>query len=220
LDGKHSDFIYKSLTDIEKANLENTSPEFKYLMQEYHDGILLFDLTDKNVWSKAVKDSVGLKNFYEKNKEEYKIQIKADLSIFKYADKKALKKAEKILKDKAVQKYTDEEIVKQVADGDAEKFKLLTTGVFSKNDNPDADIIINGLRDGSIKKEQLYYVNEAANTITYFNNIIDSQGKPFEEIKGLVISDFQNDLEKKWIDQLKTKYPVKINDAVLNKIDK
>jgi peptidyl-prolyl cis-trans isomerase SurA len=214
---KYSDFIYQSLTSIEKDGLEEKNPEFKYLMQEYHDGILLFDLTDKAVWSKAVKDSVGLHGFYEKNKEDYRVQTKVDLSIFKYSDKNILKKAQKTLENKQNKNLTDDQVVSEV--GNSDKFKLISAGVFSKNDNPEADWVIKGIKDGSIKKDQPFAVNSDNNIVVYINKVIDSEGKPFDEIKGLVISDYQNFLEKLWIDSLKKKYPVKINEDVLNKIN-
>jgi peptidyl-prolyl cis-trans isomerase SurA len=219
VDEKYSDFVYQSLENIEKNDLEKTNSDFKYLMQEYHDGILLFDLTDKMVWSKAVKDSLGLREFYEKNKENYRVQTKADLSIFNYSDKKTLKNAEKLLNNKIDKNLTDEQIVKEISGGVKEKFQLIYSGLYSKNDNPSADKVIIGLKDGSIKKNQKIVVYPETQTIVFINKIEDSEGKPFEEIKGIVISDYQNLLEEKWIESLKKKYPVKINEAVLNKIN-
>jgi len=176
-------------------------------------------LTDKMVWSKAVKDSLGLREFYEKNKENYRVQTKADLSIFNYSDKKTLKNAEKLLNNKIDKNLTDEQIVKEISGGVKEKFQLISSGLYSKNDNPSADKVIIGLKDGSIKKNQKIVVYPETQTIVFINKIEDSEGKPFEEIKGIVISDYQNLLEEKWIESLKKKYPVKINEAVLNKIN-
>ena len=63
----HDKYIVSSENQGNKPKLENKYPDFRFLMNEYHDGILLFDLTDKMVWTKAVQDSIGLSKFYDKN---------------------------------------------------------------------------------------------------------------------------------------------------------
>ena len=68
---QYKEYVNETLTKWENAHLEQKYPEFKALISEYRDGILLFDLTDQKVWSKAVKDTTGLKLFYEKNKNNY-----------------------------------------------------------------------------------------------------------------------------------------------------
>ena len=71
LQQSYKEFIDESVINFEDANLEAKYPDFKNLLKEYRDGILLFDLTDQKVWSKAVKDTAGLKAYYEKNKSNY-----------------------------------------------------------------------------------------------------------------------------------------------------
>ena len=68
---KYYDFVDESCIQYEDSKLEQKYPEFKSLMKEYRDGIMLFELTDKKVWSKAIQDTTGLKEFYEKNKNKY-----------------------------------------------------------------------------------------------------------------------------------------------------
>jgi len=70
--------------------LEEKHPDFKYLMKEYHDGILLFELTDQQVWSKAVKDTVGLQAFYDKNKNNYMWDERLDASVYTVRDPEIL----------------------------------------------------------------------------------------------------------------------------------
>ena len=84
------------------SKLEEKNIDFKVLMQEYHDGILLFDLTDRNVWSKAIKDTVGLKEFHQKNALNYMWGERLDAVIFtfkhgKVTEKDARKFVEKII---------------------------------------------------------------------------------------------------------------------------
>lgn len=86
-------FADKSLIEFEKANLPNKYQDYRMLVQEYHDGILLFQLMDERVWSKAVEDSVGLKAFYEQNKEKYKWGPRVQATVISAANKELLNKA-------------------------------------------------------------------------------------------------------------------------------
>ena len=70
----------------EKDRLDQKYPEFRYLMEEYHDGILLFNITDDKVWSKAVKDTAGLQQYYDLHKKNYKWQTRADVSKYSTRD--------------------------------------------------------------------------------------------------------------------------------------
>jgi peptidyl-prolyl cis-trans isomerase SurA len=86
-------FADKSLIEYEKANLTNKHQDYRMLVQEYHDGILLFQLMDEKVWSKAIEDSVGLKTFFEQNKEKYKWGPRAHATVISAANKELLNKA-------------------------------------------------------------------------------------------------------------------------------
>ncbi|MBC5774022.1 peptidylprolyl isomerase [Pontibacter sp. KCTC 32443] len=93
----YDNFVNKSLLDYERANLENKHADYRMLVREYHDGILLFQLMDEKVWSKAVEDSVGLKAYFEANKEKYKWGERADAIVISAANKDLLKAAQEQL---------------------------------------------------------------------------------------------------------------------------
>jgi len=88
LQQSYKEFVDESVINFEDANLESKYPEFRNLLKEYRDGILLFDLTDQKVWSKAVKDTSGLKAFYEKNKNNYLWDERAEVTTYKCANEK------------------------------------------------------------------------------------------------------------------------------------
>src|SRR5690606_11129760 len=94
----YSNWVEESVVNFEDTQLEKKYPEFANLYREYRDGILLFDLTDQKVWSKAVKDTAGLREFYEKNKEKYMWGERADVTIYKCIDDKVAKDVRKMLK--------------------------------------------------------------------------------------------------------------------------
>src|SRR4029077_9073371 len=97
-------FVDEACVNYEETQLDRKYPEYRNLMQEYRDGILLFDLTDRKVWSKAVKDSAGLQAFYEKNKNNYLWDERADVSTYKCANAEIAKEVRKMLEKKKGEK--------------------------------------------------------------------------------------------------------------------
>ena len=105
-------YLEKTAFEYADQHLEETYEEFRNLMKEYRDGMLLFEITDKNVWTKAVKDTTGLKEFYEKNKSKYRWEKRLKATIF-YAKNEDIAKAAQKLAAKAEKKnLSNEDIVK------------------------------------------------------------------------------------------------------------
>lgn len=196
--------------------LESKYQDFKVLMQEYHDGILLFDLTDRNVWSKAIKDTVGLKEFHHLNAAKYMWGERLDATIFtfknaKVSEKDARKFVEKIAKKNYNHDFSkiEELIAKLTKDSAAVEYKYEK---FSKGDNKFVD--------------QTNWQEGVSNTLTDGNNFIiilvnkklSPELKSLNEAKGIVTADYQNYLEKEWLQSLRQKYPFTINKEVLNTI--
>lgn len=94
----YDNYVEKSLLDYEKENLENKHIDYKMLVQEYRDGILLFQLMDEKVWSKAIEDTVGLQTFFQNNRENYKWDTRAEATILSAANKNLLARAQNLMK--------------------------------------------------------------------------------------------------------------------------
>lgn len=200
----YKQFVDESIVAYEESKLESKYPEFKALMQEYRDGILLFELTDKKVWSKAVKDTVGLKEFYEKNKENYKWDERADATIYTVTDEKTAKEVRKLI----AKKKSEKDILAAI--NKTSQLNLQTESkVFQKGENALVDA--NWTPGISADKK----LDNGKVTFVVVNKLLKPEVKTFNEAKGLVTADYQTYLEKEWLDQLRKKYKVEVNKDVL-----
>ncbi len=199
----------KAIIDFEEDRLPQKYPEYKQLINEYRDGILLFDITDKSVWSKAVKDSAGLRTFYENNKNKYQWPERADITIYKCADEKIAKEVRALLN----KKKTEKEITESINKKSQLNLSIQNTMVL-KGENPFID---KNWKIGVISENNTN-TNQNKIEVIVMNKILAPSPKTLLEAKGQVIADYQNYLEKQWINYLKQKYSVEMNRDVLMSI--
>jgi peptidyl-prolyl cis-trans isomerase SurA len=207
--GIYKTWVEESIVNFEDAQLEKKYVDFRNLLREYRDGILLFDLTDQKVWSKAVKDTSGLKDFYEKNKNNYLWAERAEVSTFKCLNEKVAKDVRKQIKDGKTQKEITESVNK------SSQLNLSIESVtYLKGENKNVDnnwkagVVANNINDDKEKKIFVIVVDK----------ILPKSPKSLAECRGLVTADYQNYLEKEWLDYLKKKYIVKVNNDVISTI--
>jgi peptidyl-prolyl cis-trans isomerase SurA len=205
-------FINEKAIEYEKSMLEVKHPEFKNLMDEYHDGILLFNLTDDMVWSKAVKDTAGLLEFYEKNKNNYMWGERINLSIYTFEDENLLKKVISIARKRAKKPISVLAVQTSLCGSDTIKCIQIEDKKLEKDDD-------------SLNKEILwqkgYSLQQKAGDkmkVFWVNDIIPPEPKRLNETKGLVTADYQTYLEKEWIKSLRDKYEIVVHEDVLDKI--
>lgn len=211
IDKMFEQYASQELMNYEEAHLEEKYPEFKNIMREYHDGILLFELTDKMVWSKAIKDTIGLEKFYEKNKNNYLWEDRVNASIYTCKDRSKLKQLSRMLKKRTRKGYSDKDFLAAFNSGD-ENYLNIENGIFSKGDHEIIDSIKwhKGVSEGMEKNGKP--------VIVVIHEIMKNQPKTLEEAKGVITSDYQNYLEQEWIRQLREKYPVTINQEIVNEM--
>ena len=223
------DWIEKECINLEDKNLESKYPEFKSLMQEYRDGILLFDLMDQKVWSKAVKDTVGLKNYFDLTKDKYKWDERIEASIFTCIDISVAERVKKLLSENSISSLSNEELSLldlgkgeyRLNEVDVEKIinninplnLKVENGKFIKGENShiDKNNISKGFTDFEFKENKIV-------VFALIHNILKPTYKDFNEAKGQLIANYQDYLEAVWINELEKKYPVKINDKLLRDI--
>lgn len=200
----YKQFVDEMAVAYEESRLDQKYPEFKALMQEYRDGILLFELTDEKVWSKAVKDTTGSKEFYEKNKNNYMWDERADASVYTCADSKIAAQVRALMKKKKSEKDIIAEVNKN-----SQLNLSVESRVFNKGENEYVDKNWNPGTSADIKDK------DNKTVIVVVNKLMKPEPKSYQDAKGMVTADYQNYLEKEWLESLKKKYPVTIDKAVL-----
>lgn len=200
----YNNWVDETIIAYEESKLEQKYPEFKALMQEYRDGILLFELTDKKVWSKAVKDTAGLKAFYEKNKENYKWDERADVTIYTAANEEIAKNVRKMLK-----KGKNEKEIMEAVNKSSQLNLQTESRLFNKGENAIVDANWNPGTSADKKLEN------GKISFVVVHKLLKPEPKTLAEAKGLVTADYQAHLEKEWLEELRKKYAVKVNREVL-----
>ncbi len=204
-------FSDAEVLEYEKSQLERKYPDFKALMREYQEGILLFEITKSEVWDKASKDTLGLKQYYEENKAKYKYEERATVVEYnlKTQSTKLLKKARKTATKKTASK---------VAEKINKKGKLLTFSEKVLDKKRLNQLGIKNLKKGAISSNQLN--DDNSTTFYVVREVIAPRQKSLKEAKGFVVADYQGQLEQEWIDTLRKEYTIKVNQEVLQSLVK
>lgn len=210
VDDQYKKWVKSVVLDYEESRLTEKYPAYKALVNEYHDGILLYEVMSDMVWNKAMKDTVGLKKFYESNKASYQWGDRIEADIFECYSKDAADKAYKLLQSDTAQAAN---VVRQI-NGNSElnirhrngKFEKDRTS-YLKNQN-----LSKGLNK-PFEVEGKFYVVKVSNTI-------EAMPKEFNEAKGAITSDYQNHLEKEWLEELARKHKIVVNSDVLYSLGK
>jgi peptidyl-prolyl cis-trans isomerase SurA len=203
----YEEFIENKILEVEETRLEEKYPDYKYLLKEYHDGMLLFEITDQKIWSKAVDDSVGLRNFYNDHKKSYMWDERWKGSLYFCSNEQIYNKVSKIVTKKSFgKKVTYEDLLKQF--NTEEEVLKITTDIFEQGENEIVDHLVWNKKYNDINKQYIVHKGE----------IIAPKVKEFNECKGLVISDYQDYLDNEWIKSLREKYNIIVNNLVLSSI--
>ena len=202
-------FIDEQVTTYYNENLENEFPEFKYVMDEYRDGLLLFDLMDREIWTKAKTDTLGLSNYFKQNIQNYQWKKRFDANIFSSTDKDVIAKAKKFLeKGKSI------DYIKEKLNKDGKINIMVKSGLFEE----DYDILpqYTNLSKGVanvVTKDQYHFVVEV-------KEVKQAEAKKLTDCTGKAVNDYQQYLESNWVNELRKEFDVKVNAAVFETIKK
>jgi peptidyl-prolyl cis-trans isomerase SurA len=208
IDASISDRIIK----YENSILENKYPEFRYLMNEFHDGILLFEISGRKVWNKVRDDSSGLKRYYEDRKQNYLTRKCIEGKIYLLHDQKGKKSFYSAYRKYSRKSGTDQLLLAKFNNKD-DSLLTITDGRWFEGDNKVIDNI------QWVTGEQNIEINSLPAVIT-ISRVINPEPIPLKDIQGEIMTAYQDYLENEWIKQLKAKYTVKTDNIVYDKVKK
>ena len=206
LETRLSDQIIK----YEDSMLEKKYPDFRYLMNEFHDGILLFEISGKKVWNRVSEDSAGLRDFYTRHRNEYLTRKGIEAKIY------TLRSPEKEKKfNSAYRKFSGkpdaDELMMAKFNRKSDSAVVITEGRWYAGDDPELDKF--DWKPGAEFRRMGKYPS-----IIVISRVIEPEPLPFEEVRGDMMTLYQNYLENEWTGQLKSKYTVKVDESVLAEV--
>ncbi len=202
------DFINASCDNYYRQHIEEFDQQAKAQLKEFSDANMLFFVMDKYVWNKASQDSVGLKKYYTQHANEYKWNKSVTALVISGANKATVAEVAEKIKNDPINWRTIIAAYGNEIYADSSRFE--------QDQLPVKQQLV--MEEGFQTQPQ---ANEAGDAFTFVRLIkiySEPEARSFDDAKGLVINDYQQQLENEWIDQLKKLYPVKINEAVLKTI--
>lgn len=213
LSRKSEAFIHNALLEYKKSRLEDDHPEFRDLMKEYYDGILLFNISDDLIWHQAVQDSAGLLKFYEAHKSDYMWKERAEISVYSVHDVTVLNQVRKLAKRRYARKWPAQDMTDRICGNDSSGCMVIEDVILERGTDPMIDRL--KWKKGTVQEIQ----QQDHIQIIAINNIIPPEPRAFNEIRGMIVADYQDYLEQQWVSELRAKYPVVVNKQILEKID-
>jgi peptidyl-prolyl cis-trans isomerase SurA len=202
-------FTESTVTQYYKDHLEKINPDFKFQMQEFFEGSLLFEVMERNVWSVASSDTNGLKTFYSTHAGQYTWKKSVSAIIFNCADSATANKIHGDMQKDPLQ-------WKQYAEA-SNGYALVDSSRFEISQLPTEEKLISKAWLSSVVNNP----NDGSSSFCYVAQVHpENELRNFDEAKGLVINDYQLFLEEKWLNEQKKKYPVKVDDAVFKTLSK
>lgn len=193
--------------DMRSDSISAIDQNMKYLIQEYHDGLLLYEISNREVWEKAAKDEAGLEKFYKKNKKKYTWDEPRFKGMAYYTkaeeDVEAVKKC---VKGKPFSEWA--ELLRTTFNSDSVLRIRVEKGIFKKGDNGIVDRNEFGVSDAVVKEKKGFPYYSSFGTML-------KAPEGMADVRALVVADYQDAMEKEWVETLKKRYPVVVNKDIL-----
>ncbi len=203
--GLAQDYAKNALLNYEREQLPEKYPDFRFLVQEYREGILLFDLTKNNVWDKASQDTAGLKAFYQENIADYEVGPR-----------------HRYVRVSAESRLVADAVIEDIKDG-ATGAELIQTFNMKSQLAVRVDTLTvlvgeNERIDEAVNGNLSTYAQDNRWIINHVIESLPAGPRPLNEIRGLVTTDYQKLLEEEWIESLRDTYDVEVNEEALSQI--
>lgn len=194
------------------AEMQATDPELDNLVREYHDGLLLYEISNREVWDKAAKDEAGLKAYFKKHKKQYKWdEPRYKGMVYHVKDEADIAAVKKCVKGLAFDKWA--EALRTTFNGDSVIRIRVEKGLFKKGDNGLVDKEVFGVADAKVKSVKGYPLDAVYGKI-------QKAPKEMDDVRGQVTADYQQELEKLWVAQLRKRYTFSVDEQVLKTVNK
>ena len=211
---KNSNGAYtkEEILDMRADSLAAGDMQMRYLIKEYHDGLLLYEISNQNVWDKAAKDEEALAKFFKKNKKKYaweEPRFKGmAYHVKEQGDVKAVADCVKKLK---FEDWND--ALRKTFNNDSIIRIRVEKGLFKKGDNKLIDREVFKVTDVKVDSVKGYPIDA-----TYGKLL--KKPEEYTDVRGLVTADLQDYLEKQWVADLRKKYTFSVNEEVLKTVNK
>ena len=202
-------YLESNLIGFYDQNLERDNKDFSFVYSEYKEGILLFNLLEKNIWNRAKEDSLGQQNYFNAHKEKYVWKRRLNLVLTQNTTEDAANEVRNMLENK-----TPLQDIKDALNTDGRTKVMVSSGTVEENYNrlPDNfDIQLGVSQVYSDPTTNFYKVIEV-------KEIIEPKPKTLDEARGSVINDYQQQLEKDWLDRLRDGRTIKVDNNVLKQV--
>jgi len=209
IDDKYTHFVNNTLMKYEDSRLEAKYPALRNLVREYHDGLLLYAVSNQDVWDRAIKDTDGLKKFFNANKSRYAWKEPRFKGIVVYCKDEATQTKAKELMAQAPKDSVDVYLMKNLNKVNSAAAVQVEKGVFAQGDNKAVDKYRFNTGD---------FTPSGNFPVVFTEGRLINAPEEYTDVRGPVTSDYQDFLETMWVSSLHKKYPVTINQEVLNSI--
>lgn len=202
----------ETVLDRKTSELSAKDKNLKYLVQEYHDGLLLYEISNRMVWEKAASDEKALAAYFAKNKKKYRWEQPRFKGIaYHVKDAADVAAVRKCVKGKPFGEWA--ELLRTIFNADSTMRIRVEKGIFKEGDNPVVDSLVFKAH-AKVEKVKGFPIDAT------FGKILKKSPKEYTDVKELVIADYQDQLEKEWVAELRKKYQYQVNPEVLATVNK
>lgn len=202
----------EQIMDEYTAEIEAKDAEMKHLIREYHDGLLLFEISNREVWEKGTNDEEGLKAYFKKNKKKYRWdEPRFKGMVYHVKDQKDVKAVKKCVKGLAFADWNEK--LRSTFNGDSIIRIRVEKGIFKKGDNALVDSVIFKVNNVDVKETKNYPIDAV-----YGKKL--KQPKEMSDVRNQVTADYQALLEKQWVAALRKKYAVEVYPEIVATVNK
>ena len=208
---KQRNMTREELLDERSAEMQAKDSELDNLVREYHDGLLLYEISNREVWEKAANDEAGLENYFKKNKKKYKWdEPRYKGMAYHVKEKGDVKAVKNSVKGLAFDKWADK--LRHTFNNDSIIRIRVEKGIFKQGDNAFIDKMV-FKKDTTVVEVKNYPIDAV------YGKLLKKGPEEYQDVKGLVTADYQDELEKAWVAELRRKYAVTVDKDVVRTVN-